>query len=372
MATIKEQTEKTERLKTSLDNKVDSIGNIINTKIKERPTTLTQVEDVLSRKMLGIGDMLSPDQYYLDEDFSEYWNLLSNCVMSPREEGKQICISGNYIYVVKDNTTINRITLSGVLEKTYYIYSQGYPYITVSDNFLYIAYTYQGNSNITKMNVDTGETEWSKKYGDIYVDEIKSNSAHLYAVSRSTSIICIDKSNGNILWDKTDGNNPISAFFVTNDNILCNYYNAYGGKTTMLTSNTGEIVWKKQIGENTTDFAVNGNRVYTTNDDSKVRVLALSNGEVEFESKAYNDEPGIIRATEHVCVDSACDIHFTFKSAEIIKLRGNAYAELYRNTEYADIMFMGLTDVGDMILLLDNGSLIKKKNPTMCPIIKNI
>lgn len=57
MATIKEQTEKTEQLKTSLDNKVDSIGNIINTKVKEKPTTLTQVEDVLNRKMLGIGDV---------------------------------------------------------------------------------------------------------------------------------------------------------------------------------------------------------------------------------------------------------------------------------------------------------------------------
>ena len=59
MATIKEQTEKTEQLKTTLDNKVNSIGNIINTKIKEKPTTLTQVEDALNRKMLGVGDIVT-------------------------------------------------------------------------------------------------------------------------------------------------------------------------------------------------------------------------------------------------------------------------------------------------------------------------
>ena len=62
MSNYKEEVDRTERLKTSLGNKVNSIGNIINTKIKEKPTTLTQVEDALKRKMLGVGDTLTDVQ----------------------------------------------------------------------------------------------------------------------------------------------------------------------------------------------------------------------------------------------------------------------------------------------------------------------
>ena len=103
MATIKEQTEKTEQLKTSLDNKVDSIGNIINTKIKEKPTTLTQVEDALKRKMLGIGDIVTDLQI---EDLGIPTN--NNKIFTGHKDNvnaltqdSEFIYSGDYIGVIK-------------------------------------------------------------------------------------------------------------------------------------------------------------------------------------------------------------------------------------------------------------------------------
>lgn len=109
MATIKEQTEKTEQLKTTLDNKVDSIGNIINTKIKEKPTTLTQVEDVLSRKMLGIGSVISPSRLELVAPYKilKQYNLAGHKIdkiLAMSKSGKVACLmqgEDKTIYIIE-------------------------------------------------------------------------------------------------------------------------------------------------------------------------------------------------------------------------------------------------------------------------------
>lgn len=113
MATIKEQTEKTERLKTALDNKVDSIGNIINTKIKEKPTTLTQVEDSLNRKMLGIGDKIPIGAVELDIKVDNTKKI--SIANSGTLEISSVNKDGN-IYIIRDSKYIDIYTKDGFIQ----------------------------------------------------------------------------------------------------------------------------------------------------------------------------------------------------------------------------------------------------------------
>lgn len=126
--TIKEQTEKTEQLKTTLDSKVDSIGNIINTKIKEKPTTLTQVEDVLNRKMLGIGSLLAESQIKLIQESGRF--TVNSSVTG-------LAVDNNYIYASTDRevTKLDKNTMQvvGRLSWTNYIQK-----LIADDNYIYL------------------------------------------------------------------------------------------------------------------------------------------------------------------------------------------------------------------------------------------
>lgn len=208
MATIKEQTEKTEQLKTSLDNKVDSIGDIINTKIKEKPTTLTQVEDALKRKMLGIGDTIKYPNFRIDNEPKMLWDY--NKYNSKKLSTKAAFDADGSIYVI--NNHIAKLANNGDL-----IWSD-----TSANDYFYSAICVPkvGNICITGRRTGVSGPDIGKAYtrdGAIvatfttsgYVDSIDCDDSGNFYIGTSENVKPLSRvtkvdNAGNIIWELRD------------------------------------------------------------------------------------------------------------------------------------------------------------------------
>lgn len=207
MATIKEQTEKTERLKTSLDNKVDSIGNIINTKVKEKPTTLTQVEDVLSRKMLGIGDTIKYPNFKIDNEPKMLWDY--NKYNFKKFYTKAAFDADGSIYVINDH--IAKLANNGDS-----IWSD-----TSRNNFFYSAICVPKEGNICI----TGRT--TRVSGD--------DVGMIY--TRDGAIVATFKTSGNV--DSIDCDDSGNFYIGTSQNVK-------PSSQVIKVDNAGNVIWESQ------------------------------------------------------------------------------------------------------------------------------
>ena len=237
MATIKEQTEKTERLKTSLNNKVDSIGNIINTKVKEKPTTLTQVEDVLNRKMVGVGDIFTEVQI--------------------QNIGREVCnpdkISGfstnlndmtsddEFIYSVGDLYTVNKIRKSDMTIVGKCTNAPRYVVALTSDaEFIYasannIGFVYK----IRKSDmVLIGEVNLGASPNGIYA--LHSDGEFVYAGKYSGVVSKIRVSDMTQITGRETGI-EYGVYAITSDNEFV-YVGGYGGRVVKLRKSDMTIV----------------------------------------------------------------------------------------------------------------------------------
>lgn len=207
MATIKEQTEKTERLKTSLDNKVDSIGNIINTKVKEKPTTLTQVEDVLSRKMLGIGDTIKYPNFKIDNEPKMLWDY--NKYNFKKFDTKAAFDADGSIYVINDH--IAKLANNGDS-----IWSD-----TSRNNFFYSAICVPKEGNICITGRTTGVS--GDDVGMIY--------------TRDGAIVATFKTSGNV--DSIDCDDSGNFYIGTSQNVK-------PSSQVIKVDNAGNVIWESQ------------------------------------------------------------------------------------------------------------------------------
>ena len=364
MATIKEQTEKTERLKTSLDNKVDSIGSIINTKIKEKPTTLTQVEDVLNRKMLGIGDMLPFGTWELDDEFSMHWTKLNTVYGSYNEPG--ICKNDTHIFVRNVAKNIDKLDLDGNVLKTFNIQDNYYRPLIADNSFVYAV----ENTNLTAIDVNTGDRIWTVNSG-FDIDKLAQNSTHIFIGNLKGVITAYTKADGNKAWTKTVMGGIKFACLYADDNYLL--WSLQNNGEGCLNASTGANIWKKSIGERATSFAIRGDEAYCTNYDSKIYCFKIKTGDIIWESKAYATSGPAVYPTNNILLDAFNNIYFVFDYKTIYKLAPTGKAEIYSITDLAEITdIMLMRDEKDLIVSTADKKLIRRNNPSMCPIITNI
>lgn len=234
--TIKEQTEKTEQLKTTLDNKVESIGDIINTKIREKPTTLTQVEDVLNRKMLGVGSLISLKQIDLDTKYTPIKKITYGKTTSDMGGKKVVKIDNFYYVVYYSNVAYNNNKTSKYLPVIYkfsengnfiskHIYTEATKYSSSSTGCLQ-AFTYK--NKIIMLGDHQGElhiydtvTNTFKVYTHYWIHR---EDAYSYTIIQNMTV------NGNICYIATNKNmvafNIDTELFVwtTTDLFRYDYY----------------------------------------------------------------------------------------------------------------------------------------------------
>ena len=213
MATIKEQTEKTERLKTSLDNKVNSIGNIINTKVKEKPTTLTQVDDVLNRKMLGIGDTLT-DVQVLDLGYPSDKNGIF-----PGNTGRiyALAIDDTYIYSGSDDNAVRKIRKSDMVEVGIFTGNTSYVKALAVDNEFIYSSSYD---KIVREIRKSDMVEVGKFTGHInYVNALAIDDTYIYSGSDDRIVRKIRKSDMTEIYRFIGHNYPVNALAIDNEYI---------------------------------------------------------------------------------------------------------------------------------------------------------
>lgn len=364
MATIKEQTEKTERLKTTLDNKVDSIGNIINTKIKEKPTTLTQVEDILNRKMLGIGDMLPFGTWELDDNLNIHWTKLNAVLGYYGYTG--VCKNDTNIFARNVEKNIDKLDLDGNVLKTFNIQDSYSRQLIADNNFVYAI----ENTNLTAIDVNTGGRIWTvDNVGGI--DKLAQNSTHIFIGNFKGVITAYTKADGNKAWTKTVmGNIKFECLYADDNYLLWSLQNNGEG---CLNASTGANIWKKSIGKRTTSFVIRGDEAYCTNYDSKIYCLKVKTGDIIWESKAYATSGPAICVTTNILLDAFNNIYFVSDFKTIYKLTPTGKAEIYSITDLAEITdIMLMRDGKDLIVSTYDKKLIRRNNPSMCPIITNI
>lgn len=166
MATIKEQTEKTERLKTTLDNKVDSIGNIINTKVKEKPTTLTQVEDALKRKMLGVGSLLAESQIKLLQETGRF--IVNNSVTG-------LAVDNNYIYA-STNREVVKLDKNAMQVVDRLPWTNSIQKLIADDNYIYLG---DSAGIVAKLDKNTVK-EVGRYTGNAAIGALAENGDYIY------------------------------------------------------------------------------------------------------------------------------------------------------------------------------------------------
>ena len=108
---LKEEIDNYEQFEQTYTVLLKSISATIHEKVKENPTTLTQVEDVLKRKMLGIGDTLT-DVQILDLGYPSDKNGISD-----GNSGRiyALAVDDTYIYSGDDDRTVRKIRKSDMV-----------------------------------------------------------------------------------------------------------------------------------------------------------------------------------------------------------------------------------------------------------------
>ena len=262
--TIKEQTEKTEQLKTTLDSKVDSIGNIINTKIKEKPTTLTQVEDALKRKMLGIGDVVAETQL-------EGLGFLTQGSFTGHTNTVYALTSDNeYIYSGSGDGTVRKIRKSNMAEVSKFTGHTNTVYALTSDN----EYIYSGGWDGTVRKIrKSNMAEVGKFTGRVsYVRALTIDSEYIYSSGSDGTVSKIRKSDM-VEVNKFTGHNGYHVYAITLDN---EYIYSSGASTVRKIRKSDMVEVNKFIGH--TDYVraltSDNEYIYSGSDDKTVRKWA--------------------------------------------------------------------------------------------------
>ena len=173
MSNYKEEVDRTERLKTTLGNKVESIGNIINTKIKEKPTTLTQAEDSLRRKMLGIGDIVTDlqiEEIGYPTDGNGVFKGHTNYV-------KVLAVDNEYIYSGGSDKTVRKIRKSDMVEVGKFTgHTSSVDALTVDNEYIYSG---SGDKTVRKI----------RKSDMVEVYKFTGHTSSVYALTTDSEFI---------------------------------------------------------------------------------------------------------------------------------------------------------------------------------------
>lgn len=177
------------------------------------------------------------------------------------------------------------------------VYENGFIYTATVDD------DYPRECGIYCLNADDGKIQWYFKTNNSVKNNVCISDNKLIAMDVDGKVYCLDKTNGNLLWEKSlelgNALGTSSAICVDNNAV-------YAGASRVVTAldlETGEVKWSKNRdrGENSpAEFTVVGNKLLVNSHWDALAALNTENGDALWDNK---DEDIRFRSSTPAAVD---------------------------------------------------------------------
>ncbi|GHU88695.1 hypothetical protein FACS1894155_04070 [Bacteroidia bacterium] len=165
-----------------------------------------------------------------------------------------------------------------------------------------------GNPNITSYNPNNGEQNWTVKFlsGEVASSPCSSTNGLVFGASEYSSLIAIDATTGDKLWEASDYLPEVSSPVATKDNvyIATSYgvlacYDAKSGELKKHHETNTEFYSSPVIAEGKIYLFSNGGKVFIYSANSELTPLSsFETGQKTFATPAFTDERMIVRTEE--------------------------------------------------------------------------